>query len=127
MRFGALTRLCTALLSVLWVLGGPQAVSAHAVLLESTPRASDTVSEAGRLDLRFNSRLEQAFSEVRLSGPSGDRAPLQVRSSRGEPNRLTVPLPALDAGLYTVHWRVLTMDGHLTHGSFSFRLSVPRP
>jgi methionine-rich copper-binding protein CopC len=35
-------------------------------------------------------------------------------------------LSALDPGLYTVHWRVLTVDGHLTHGSFSFRISPPR-
>lgn len=120
-------RFYAVLLSLLGTLATPPGALAHAVLLESTPRASDAVSEARRLDLRFNSRLEPAFSQLRLTWPSGDHAPLQVGFSRAEPNRLTASLPALDPGLYTVHWRVLTVDGHLTHGSFSFRISPLRP
>lgn len=74
--------------------GAPQDALAHAVLLESTPRARDAVSEARRLDLRFNSRLEPAFSQLRLTWPSGEHVPLQVGFSRAAPNRLTASLPA---------------------------------
>lgn len=121
------TRLCGALVLLLGVLGIPQGALTHAVLLESIPGAKDAVSEARQLDLRFNSRLEPAFSQLRLTWPSGQGAPLRVGFSRREPNRLTASLPTLEPGPYTVHWRVLTVDGHLTHGSFSFEISPPRP
>jgi methionine-rich copper-binding protein CopC len=122
-----ITRPCAALLSLLGVLGVPQGALAHAVLLESTPGTSEAVSEAGSLDLRFNSRLEPAFAQIRLARPSGEAAPLRVGLSRVAPNRLTAALPALDPGVYTVHWRVLTVDGHVNHGSFSFRIAPPSP
>jgi methionine-rich copper-binding protein CopC len=77
--------------------------SSSGVLLESVPKARETVAVVKRLDLRFNSRIE----------PAG-------------PNWLTAPLPPLEPGLYTVRWRVLTVDGHLSGGSFSFRVAEGR-
>jgi len=34
-----------------------------------------------------------------------------------------VALPPLAPGLYTVHWRIFTRDGHLSHGRFSFQVA----
>jgi len=100
---------------------------AHGVLLESRPGAQETVAVAPRLDLRFNSRIEPAFSQVHLTGPSGEvmRLPTVVSETAG-PDRLTAALPQLVPGLYTVDWRVFTVDGHLSHGRFSFRVGEPR-
>jgi methionine-rich copper-binding protein CopC len=36
---------------------------------------------------------------------------------------LRVSLPALPAGRYTVAWRVLSVDSHVTEGTFSFRVA----
>ncbi len=82
------------------------------------------MAAAPELDLRFNSRIEPAFSALLLTGPSGEQVRLRAGFSEPEgPNRLAALLPPLGPGLYTVHWRVLTVDGHVSHGSFSFRVA----
>jgi methionine-rich copper-binding protein CopC len=100
--------------------------AAHGVLLESKPGARETAREVRGLSLRFNSRLEPAFSRLRLTGPSGEPVLLQAVPPAGEPNRLTAALPALGPGMYTVHWRVLTVDGHITHGNLRFQVGERR-
>ena len=37
-----------------------------------------------------------------------------------DPAIMTVPLPALSAGHYTVHWVAVASDGHRTHGDYAF-------
>lgn len=110
------------------MLGAALPVLAHGVLLESRPAARQTVTAAPRLDLRFNSRIEPAFAHVRLAGPSGKAIRLHtVVSEAAGADRLTAPLPPLEPGLYTVHWQVFTVDGHLSEGSFSFRVAERWP
>jgi methionine-rich copper-binding protein CopC len=117
----------SAVLLSLVVVASAQRAAGHGVLLESVPRASETVAVVTRLDLRFNSRIEPAFSEVRLTGPSNERIALPTgRSEATERGRITVVLPALAPGPYTVHWRVFTVDGHLSHGRFAFRVAERR-
>ncbi len=109
------------------MLGSAAGASAHGVLLESRPGAGETVTATSRLDLRFNSRIEPAFSGVRLTAPPGEAMRLHTMVSEAAgPARLTAPLPPLEPGLYTVDWRVFTVDGHLSHGRCSFRVSEPR-
>lgn len=110
-------------LALLWP--SPPAV-AHGVLIESTPRADEAARDVKAVTLRFNSRVEPAFSQLRLTGPSGELVPLQATPSAAEPNRVAAALPPLGPGTYTVHWRILTVDGHVTHGSFRFQLHERR-
>lgn len=112
------------LLSSLVLLAVGEAAAAHGLLLESTPQAGATIAETKRVDLRFNSRLEPAFSHLRLEGPAGISMPLHaVTSETAGPDRLTAPVPPLPPGLYTVYWHVLTVDGHLSQGNFSFQIA----
>lgn len=116
---------------LLWsvvLFGIPAQASAHGILLESTPRSDETVAlGVSRVDLRFNSRIEHPLSRILLTGPLGERVPLPARlSGTAGPDRLTATLPILPPGLYTVHWRVFTVDGHLSHGRFSFQIAQRR-
>jgi methionine-rich copper-binding protein CopC len=59
-------------------------------------------------------------------------ATVLVRVDRGDShvdprNRrlLQVGLPALTAGVYTVTWSVLAVDGHRTQGDYRFTLKPP--
>lgn len=118
-----MSRLYAGLLPFVVLFGVAHQAPAHGVLLESSPRSRETVASVKRLDLRFNSRIEPAFSRVRLVDPSGEPLPLQaVPYGAAEPNRLQAAVPDLRPGQYTVHWRVLTVDGHITEGVFSFRI-----
>lgn len=122
-----MNRLYASLLPFVVLLGVAHEAPAHGVLLESSPRSRETVASVKQLDLRFNSRLERAFSHLRLAGLSGEQVSLEaVPSETAGPNRLRAGLPPLGPGLYTVHWRILTVDGHVTQGNFSFRIAERR-
>lgn len=106
--------------------GHANIASGHALILESTPRPAEAIPFAfARFVLRFNSRIEHALSRVWLQGPDGTRVQVPVRSDVA-PDLLIAPAPTLAPGAYLLEWRVLSADGHVTQGSFPFRV-VPAP
>jgi methionine-rich copper-binding protein CopC len=116
----------TALAGVLALLvltAVPVPAAAHAILLESAPKAGETAPLGIRaLDLRFNVRFESRFSNLRLAGPSGEDVALREEpASSARLARLTATPPLLAPGIYTMRWQVFTGDGHLSHGRFSFQ------
>lgn len=117
-------RSCVGLFGLLLLMGWAGPAVAHGILLESTPKSGETVAVGvSQVALRFNSRIEPTLSRLRLTGPPGDVARLRAEPSAAGPNWLAAALPDLQTGLYTVHWRVFTVDGHVTHGSFSFHVA----
>jgi methionine-rich copper-binding protein CopC len=107
------------------VLAAVTGAEAHAALQRAEPRAGSTVRTApARVRLWFTERLEPAFSSVRVVNESGQR----VDKEDGEvdpaaPKQLRVSLSPLPPGTYKVIWRVLSVDGHVTEGSFTFRVA----
>jgi methionine-rich copper-binding protein CopC len=95
--------------------------AAHALLLESTPKAGDAVASPARLMLRFNSRIEKPLSTITLvGGPRNTRIMLLRSEPEAGPDTLVFGLPALEPGRYRVEWKVLSVDGHFTEGVVSF-------
>jgi methionine-rich copper-binding protein CopC len=76
----------------------------------------------GRITLTFNNRVEKALSKVRLLDAGGRPQPLAVAVVDGPADSLTATVPALVPGAYRVEWQVLSTDGHVVRGAFSFRL-----
>jgi hypothetical protein len=52
------------------------------------------------------------------AGQRVDAGDVQVAST--EPTRLSVAVPPLPAGAYTVKYRVLSVDGHVVEAQFGF-------
>lgn len=123
-----LPRLVATLLVGLVAIGPGRAAGAHGLLLESIPGAGETTARGpSRIELRFNVRIEPTLSALRLTGPEGTPIPLPSdRSGSAGPGRLIAELPSLEPGSYTVHWRILASDGHLSHGRFSFAIGKER-
>jgi copper resistance protein C len=112
-----------ALVSMLAAMSAAVAAAhAHAVLVRSVPAARAVVAQAPeRVDLWFNERLEPAFSTVSVKDAAG--AQVDRRDGRVSPDdgtRLSASLPRLPAGSYSVHYRALSVDGHLVDASFPF-------
>lgn len=92
---------------------------AHAILVESTPAAGDTVAP-GHLDiqLRYNSRIDKARSRLTVTRPDGKPTVLKVAAG-GPPDVMTTSVEAVP-GSYTLRWQVLAVDGHITRGDVPF-------
>ena len=112
----------TAALVAAWTLGLPAVAGAHAFLDRAEPRVGSTVEASPpRVAVHLTQDVEPAFSTVRVSDAAGkqvDRA--DVRVDPKDAATLTVGIPKLAAGTYTVEWRVTSVDTHRTHGTFEF-------
>jgi methionine-rich copper-binding protein CopC len=90
--------------------------------VRSTPAARTSVGRSPeRIHLWFNERLEPAYSRLSVWSRDGQRVDagdVQVASS--EPTRLSVGVPTLPPGPYTVKFRVLSVDGHVVEAEYVF-------
>lgn len=102
--------------------------AAHSLLLESAPAAGAVLAAVPpHLTLRFNNRIEKRLSTVRLVGAGDSSRTLAVLPAEGAPDVLVAALPALVPDTYRVEWQVLSTDGHVVSGRFSFRLGGVAP
>lgn len=94
----------------------------HAYLVKSNPPSRAVISRApSRIQLWFNERLEAAFSTLAVVDAAGagvDRGDVEV--DREDTRKLSVGVPALGPGTYSVRYRVLSVDGHIVESQFSF-------
>jgi len=96
---------------------------AHASLDRAEPRVGSTVAAAPRaVSLWFSQNLEAAFSSIEVRNSAGARVDQGKARLGGERNVLQVGLKPLAAGTYRVHWRVLSVDTHVTEGTFTFQV-----
>lgn len=100
-------------------------VSAHAVLERTEPRQGSTVTTSPReIRLWFSQPLEPAFSGAQVLGEGGRRVEgVESRVDASAPAQLRIPLPPLAAGTYTVRWRVVSVDTHVTEGDLTFTIA----
>jgi len=98
-------------------------VSAHALLLRSVPETNAVLAQSpAQVELLFSEPLEAKLSTIKVYDSTGvivDAGDSGVDSANSE--RMTVSLPALPNGVYSVAWQVVSqIDGHQTAGSFPF-------
>lgn len=119
-----MSRLLLVLITAVLVVLPVAPVAAHSLLLASSPAAGATVAgEPGRLMLRFNNRIEKRLSRVRLVDARGEKRALDVKADDLPVEELHASIPALAPGDYRVEWQVLSTDGHVVNGAFSFRVA----
>jgi methionine-rich copper-binding protein CopC len=97
---------------------------AHAFLDRSEPRVGATVRAApAELKLWFTQEIEPAFSTVKVLDANGKRVDkADARVDFADRGLLRVSLDALGPGVYTVAWRVVSVDTHVTEGDFAFHV-----
>ena len=118
------------LLSLLLLAGATQRPAlAHALLVRSEPEANaELTSLPPSVEVWFSEPLESEFSHIRLFDAGGEDV-LAVGPSvvdANDPNHMSLPLPDLSPGIYTVVWTTLSsVDGHEWVGSFPITLLNP--
>ena len=100
-------------------------VEAHAKLARSEPAAASTLRAApAEVRLWFTENLEPTFSGAHLR----DGEQRRVEAAEGKvdgtnPALLRMALPPLGTGSYTVVYRVVSIDSHVTAGELSFSIA----
>lgn len=119
-------RLVTACLLSLALL--PASALGHAVLVKAVPAQRAALTEPPpRVELWFNERLEPAYSRASVIDEAGAQIDLRdVTVSKEDPKRLSLSLPPLGPGRYTVRFRVLSVDGHVAESSLTFTVKSQR-
>ena len=86
------------------------------------PAAGSVVdSSPGQVRIWFDAELESGLCSLQVVDEHGS----QVSRGKAEvdqvnPELLKASVLPLPAGVYRVHWRVLSKDGHVTQGDYRF-------
>ena len=110
-----------SLLSGLALVAFGVTASAHAHLQKSSPADNSTITAApSNLVLNFSedARLT-ALSIQKGEEPKQDLKPLPTTAAP----QVSIPLPPLTPGTYSVSWRVVSDDGHVMAGALHFTLT----
>ena len=108
---------------VAWVLGVGLALAHSGLQRAEPPVESKLKRPPSEVKLYFTERLEPAYSTIRVE--DDHRAQVDRQDSHVDPSNpllMRATLQPLEHGDYTVIWRVLSVDGHVTEGRFTFRV-----
>ena len=117
------TRLLLFLAILIIGIGIVIPVSAHALLLSSNPAPNAILATSpAQVELFFSEPVAQGLSSLNVFDSNGLQADQKdMRVDPSNPERMTVSLPALETGVYTVSWKAVSAtDGHQTEGAFTF-------
>lgn len=100
---------------------------AHASLVESDPAEGSALDASPpKIKLTFNEQVEADFSGIAVYDQSGARVDLgDSRVAPDNVQRVEVGLKPLTTGYYTVSWKVVSADGHLVKGAYTFAIGHP--
>jgi copper resistance protein C len=99
-------------------------LEAHAFIQQAEPGVGSTVQASpNEIKIRFTEKIEPAFSKIQVFAAAGGEVDKRdAHLDRSDPAILIVSLPKLGTGTYKVVWRVVSIDTHVTEGSFSFHV-----
>lgn len=114
---------CIAFLMV-FLLGHVVPAGAHANLERSVPLQDAELKEApGEIRIQFTENIDPKLSTIVLENEKGAKVSGQLRSENG--NALILKIGPLEDGIYKVRWQVLSVDTHVTEGSYRFTINAP--
>ncbi len=96
--------------------------SAHAHLEKSSPADGSVITTSpSSIVLSFSEAARlTALSLQRADEPKQNLKPLPTSAAQ----QISVPLPPLKPGVYSLTWRVLSDDGHVMSGTLHFTLTA---
>jgi methionine-rich copper-binding protein CopC len=98
---------------------------AHAFLERASPPVGSELATAPpELSITFTEGVEPLFSTIQVHGANGAAIATGTPHVAPDSNRrLTVELPKLPPGTYTVNWHVTSVDTHKTEGNYTFTVT----
>jgi copper resistance protein C len=104
-----------------FLLAMPAGAFANAFLKHAAPPAGGEVAVSPpALTLVFTEAVEPRFSTIGVQDKAGASVPTGKIRPKDNAMTLTVTLPKLAPGTYTVIWHVTSVDTHRTEGRYVF-------
>ncbi|MGI8857682.1 MAG: copper resistance protein CopC [Thermomicrobiales bacterium] len=105
----------------------PVSVAAHTSLLQTDPAPNSTLDHVPELvTLHFDEPLQPGYSKVTVFDATQRPVTTSANPASGtDPSVLTIGLPKLVTGVYSVLWQVLSPDGHPVRGAYVFTVALP--
>jgi methionine-rich copper-binding protein CopC len=103
---------------------------AHAMLVKAEPARRAALTRAPtQVRLWFNEEIEKDYASLAVQD-AAKAAPVtetKPHVAADDPKSIVLPLPELEAGKYTVKFRVLSVDGHVVDSSYDFTVKSKAP
>jgi methionine-rich copper-binding protein CopC len=98
---------------------------AHAFLERASPPVGSEIAVSPpEISITFTEGVEPLFSTIVVHGTNGAAVPSGAPRTPPDNNRLlSVSLPKLPPGTYTVIWHATSVDTHKTEGSYKFTIA----
>jgi len=97
---------------------------AHAKAISADPAPRSTLNRSPQsISILFSQQFEPTYSTITVKG--SDSKPVTETKAIVDPEnkkRLTLSLPTLAPGKYTVSYKVLSLDGHTIASTYTFRI-----
>lgn len=101
----------------------PQPVSAHANMASSSPLSNSELADAPtEIRITYTEGIDAKLSSMTLWNADGAEIAGEVKSDGDK--TLVKSISSLPNGVYKVKWQVLSVDTHVTEGSFEFAVGV---
>jgi hypothetical protein len=115
----------TAALPCVFLIAVPAAF-AHTHPVSMTPAANSSVAPPDSISITFSGELEPKFSSITVANAAGKvvstaKSAVSPRDAR----IMTLALPKLPAGVYTVNWVAVSVDSHREKDSYKFTITAP--
>jgi methionine-rich copper-binding protein CopC len=94
---------------------------AHAHPVTMNPAPDSTVSAPAKISIVFSEDLEPRFSSLKLADSNGNIVSKEASVlDPKDAKHMTLALPKLAPGVYTVQWMSSALDGHKLARSYNF-------
>ncbi len=117
-------RTCPRLITLLFWMSLTCSGWAHAFLDHAEPAVGSTIRVApSQIKIWFTERLEPSLSRLQVFDMAGQEVDRRdVHCDPADNAVLEVSLPRLKEGKYKVVWQVVSVDTHMTSGTFGFEI-----
>lgn len=106
-----------------FALGAPLNVSAHAVLLDASPKEGSQLKQMpGKVSLTFNERLGEGVFNLQVRNDKGKLITTKKATMNRTHKTISLDVPPSQKGIYTVSYSVISADSHPVQGTYVFSI-----